>query len=127
MTSRTILIVDDESDIREIAQATLELTAGWRVVAAESGEAGLALAASQQPDAILLDVMMPGLDGPETLRRLRSSSATAGIPVIFMTAKVQATDRQRWADLEVQGVIPKPFDPMALGSDIADALRWSGV
>lgn len=127
MTSRTILIVDDESDIREIAQATLELTAGWRVVAAESGEAGLALAASQQPDAILLDVMMPGLDGPETLRRLRSSSATAEIPVIFMTAKVQATDRQRWADLEVQGVIPKPFDPMALGSDIADALRWSGV
>lgn len=127
MTSRTILIVDDESDIREIAQATLELTAGWRVVAAESGEAGLALAASQQPDAILLDVMMPGLDGPETLRRLRSSSVTAGIPVIFMTAKVQATDRQRWADLEVQGVIPKPFDPMALGSDIADALRWSGV
>jgi len=67
---------------------------------------------------------MPGLDGPETLRQLRASPSTEGIPVIFMTAKVQAADQLRWADLDIQGVIPKPFDPMTLADDIGERLRW---
>lgn len=119
-----ILIIDDEDDIREVAALSLESVAGWEVVVADSGAQGLARAMEHKPDAILLDVMMPGMDGPTTFRELRSNPATAKIPVLLLTAKVQSTDQRRFADLGVEGVLFKPFDPLTLHAKIADTLGW---
>lgn len=120
-----ILIIDDEDDIREVAALSLESVAGWEVVTANSGTQGLARAVEQQPDAILLDVMMPGMDGPTTFRELRKNPATANIPVLLLTAKVQANDQRRFADLGVSAILFKPFDPLTLSAQIADVLGWS--
>jgi CheY-like chemotaxis protein len=125
--SYRILIIDDEDDIREVAALSLETIAGWDVVTANSGTQGLARAIEQQPDAILLDVMMPGMDGPTTFRELRKNPATARIPVVLLTAKVQTNDQKRFADLGVEAVLLKPFDPLTLAAQIADALGWSKV
>ena len=122
---RKILIIDDEDDIREVAALSLESIAGWDVVRASSGAQGLTRAASEQPDAILLDVMMPGMDGPTTFHKLRENPATAQIPVLLLTAKVQSSDQRRFADLGVQAVLLKPFDPLTLASQIAQVLGWS--
>lgn len=121
---RRILIIDDEEDIREVAALSLETVAGWEVLLAGSGVAGIAKAEEQQPDAILLDVMMPGMDGPTTFRELRANPNTTRIPVILLTAKVQAADQKRFSDLGVSAVMFKPFDPLALATDIAKALGW---
>jgi CheY-like chemotaxis protein len=120
-----ILIIDDESDIREVAAMSLEAVCGWGVVQASSGKEGMQMAQERKPDAILLDVMMPDMDGPSTLQMLRSNEKTASIPVIFLTAKVQSADRKRFSDLGVAAVLSKPFDPMVLGEQIAEALGWS--
>lgn len=120
-----ILIIDDEDDIREVAALSLETIAGWQVSVANSGTQGLARAIDLQPDAILLDVMMPGMDGPTTFRELRKNPATAKIPVILLTAKVQSSDQRRFADLGVEGILFKPFDPLTLSDQIASALGWS--
>ena len=120
-----ILIIDDEDDIREVAALSLETVAGWDVVVANSGAQGLARAIEFQPEAILLDVMMPGMDGPSTVRELRKNPATASIPVLLLTAKVQSSDQRRFADLGVQAVLFKPFDPMTLSTQIATVLGWS--
>lgn len=121
---RTVLVIDDEDDIREVAQVSLEALGGWNVLTASSGDQGIQRAAADQPDAILLDVMMPGMDGPTTFQKLQAEPATQKIPVIFLTAKVQSADRQRFADLGVAGVIAKPFDPMTLAGDVAALLNW---
>jgi CheY-like chemotaxis protein len=120
-----VLIIDDEDDIREVAALSLESVAGWDVIMANSGTQGLVRAAEQQPDAILLDVMMPGMDGPTTFRELRKNPATAKIPVLLLTAKVQASDQRRFADLGVEAILFKPFDPLTLSQQIADVLGWS--
>jgi len=125
MSAKCILIVDDEDDIREVAHASLELIGGWRVLTAAGGEEAVARAVEDRPDAILLDVMMPGVDGPATLAMLRADPATAAIPVVFLTAKVQAADRRRLADIGARGVIAKPFDPMTLASQVSETLDWS--
>ncbi len=125
MAERKILIIDDESDIREVAAMSLEAVCGWGVVQAGSGKEGMLIAQERKPDAILLDVMMPDMDGPSTLQLLRSNEKTASIPVIFLTAKVQSADRKRFSDLGVAAVLSKPFDPMVLGEQIAEALGWS--
>jgi CheY-like chemotaxis protein len=122
--SRRILIIDDEADIREVVALSLETVADWEVVTASSGAQGLASAIEHQPDAILLDVMMPGMDGPTTFRELRNNPATARIPVLLLTAKVQSTDQKRFADLGVEAVLFKPFDPLTLSEQIAAALGW---
>ena len=119
-----ILIIDDEDDIREVAALSLESVAGWEVVTANSGAQGVARAVEHQPDAILLDVMMPGMDGPSTFRELRKNPATAQIPVLLLTAKVQSSDQRRFADLGVESVLFKPFDPMTLADQIAGVLGW---
>src|SRR5207247_4983585 len=119
-----LLVIDDEEDIREVASLTLELKEGWDVVAAGSGAEGLKLARGGVPDAILLDVMMPDMDGPTTLRLLRHMPETRSIPVIFFTAKVQAADRRRYLSMGVSGVIAKPFDPLTLGRSICECLSW---
>ena len=124
--TRRILIVDDEDDIREVAQMSLEMVAGWEVIPARSGDEGVRLAAAHRPDAILLDVMMPGMDGPATAERLRASAETAAIPVILLTAKVQPADRRRLESLGVAGVLAKPFDPMELANQVSSTLGWPG-
>ena len=121
----SILIIDDEDDIREVAALSLETVANWQVFTANSGSQGLARAIEYQPDAILLDVMMPGLDGPTTFRELRKNPATAHIPVLLLTAKVQSSDQRRFADLGVEAVLFKPFDPLTLSDQIASILGWS--
>lgn len=122
--TRRILVVDDEDDIREVAQISLELMAGWEVIPARSGEEGIRRAEEERPDAILLDVMMPDLDGPSTLARIRGNPATAHIPVILLTARAYAGERDRLAELDVSGVLAKPFDPMELSAQVASTLGW---
>ena len=125
MAARRVLLVDDEDDIRLVARASLERLAGWQVVAASSGREGIELAKAEQPDAIVLDVMMPGLDGPGTLAQLRADPATASIPVVFLTAKVQAAERRRLEELGAAGVVAKPFDPMTLAGELSTAFGWA--
>jgi CheY-like chemotaxis protein len=124
MPHRKVLVIDDESDIREVARLSMELTEGWAVLSANGGASGMTLALSMAPDAILLDVMMPDMDGPSTLRALQEQSGTKSIPVIFLTAKVQAADREKFMRLGVRAIIAKPFDPLSLGQQIRDALGW---
>lgn len=124
MSDRKILIVDDEADIREVAAMSLETVCGWNVLQAGSGAEAIRIAQQDNPDAILLDVMMPDMDGPKTLQALRADNALASIPVIFLTAKVQSSDRKRLADMGVTTVLSKPFDPLLLGEQIAKALGW---
>jgi CheY-like chemotaxis protein len=117
--SRRLLLVDDDDSIREIAQVSLERIAGWVVTAVPSGQAALAaVEAGESFDAVLLDVMMPGLDGPTTMRRLRAGQLPAAAPVVFLTAKLQPADRERLHELGAAGVIAKPFDPMSLPSEL---------
>ncbi|NJK99737.1 MAG: response regulator [Spirulinaceae cyanobacterium SM2_1_0] len=124
MAAKRILVIDDEADIREVAQLSLEIGRGWEVLAAASGQEGIELAATCQPDAILLDVMMPDMDGPTTWQRLQQNPATQTIPVILLTAKVQATEQRGYAKLGVAAVLAKPFDPVKLADLIAEVLRW---
>lgn len=123
---RRILIIDDEDDIREVAALSLEATAGWEVVAASSGAEGIVAAANagHRPDAILMDVMMPEMDGPTTFRRMQQNPEIANIPVLLLTAKVQGVDQRRFADLGVAGVLFKPFDPLTLAQQISNTLGW---
>jgi CheY-like chemotaxis protein len=125
LVAHKVLIIDDEDDIREVAALSLESVAGWEVITASSGSQGLARAVEHQPDAILLDVMMPGMDGPTTFRELRKNPATAKIPVLLLTAKVQSSDQRRFADLGVEAVLFKPFDPLTLSDQIAGVLGWN--
>jgi CheY-like chemotaxis protein len=121
----TVLLIDDEDDIRTVGRMSLEKVGGYEVLDAASGAAGIELAAEHRPDAILLDSMMPGLDGPATIERLKADERTREIPVLFLTAKLQPADRERYVELGAEGVLAKPFDPMALPSDLAAALDWA--
>jgi CheY-like chemotaxis protein len=124
---RRILIIDDEDDIREVAALSLEATAGWEIITASSGAAGIraAIESKPQPDAILMDVMMPTMDGPTTFKEMQAIPAIAHIPVILLTAKVQGVDQRRFAGLGVTAVLFKPFDPLTLADQISTALGWS--
>jgi CheY-like chemotaxis protein len=124
VTTKRILIIDDAEDIREVAQVSLEVVGGWEVMTASSGREGVAKALAQQPDAILLDVMMPDQDGPTTFLQLQANSATQHIPVILLTAKALAGDKRMFAELGVASVIAKPFEPMFLASQVAQVLGW---
>ena len=119
-----ILIIDDEYDIRAVAELALKTVGGWQVLTAASGHAGLTLAEQEHPDAILLDVMMPDMDGIETLQTLQANPTIQNIPVIFLTAKTQATDQRRFIELGVVGIITKPFKAMTLAARVAEILKW---
>lgn len=125
MTGRTILLIDDETDIQTVAKIGLTLNTDWSVTTANSGEVGLDVAISTLPDVILLDVAMPGMDGLATLAALQKNTVTAKIPIIFLTAKAQASDRRRLYEAGASGVITKPFDPTTLASQIAGFLAWT--
>lgn len=118
-----ILIVDDDEDIQEVAQLALELQEDWTVLTASSGESGISLAKQEQPNAIVLDVMMPQMDGMATLKELQADATTQSIPVIFLTAKVSSTEMASMEELGVCGVIVKPFDPLTLGEQVRAALE----
>lgn len=121
---RRVLIIDDEDDIREVAALSLEATADWVILTASSGKEGIRVAAAEKPDAILMDVMMPEMDGPTTFKQLQLNPETKGIPVVLLTAKVQGVDQRRFAGLGVAAILFKPFDPLTLSSQIADVLGW---
>jgi CheY-like chemotaxis protein len=123
--TRRILVIDDEDDIREVARVSLELVGHYDVLTAASGRDGVLQARTSRPDAILLDVMMPDLDGPGTLAALRADAVTRDIPVVFLTAKTQQAERTRLASLGAAGVLIKPFDPLKLATDIAATLGWT--
>ena len=114
-----ILYVEDEPDIRVVVRMALEAVGGFVVIACASGQEALSVAPDARADLLLLDVMMPGMDGPHTLQALRELPATAHTPVIFMTAKVQASEIAQYKALGALDVIHKPFDPMALSAQIS--------
>lgn len=113
-----ILYVEDDSDIRTVASFALKAVGGFTVEACASGEEALARAEGFAPQLILLDVMMPGMDGPTTLERLRSLPSMAEVPAVFMTAKVQPQEITRYRELGSLDVISKPFDPMTLSASV---------
>jgi CheY-like chemotaxis protein len=121
---RRILLVDDDPGIREVARAVLEMVGGYEVETAASGLEGLEKARISPPDVIVLDVMMPGLDGPATFTLLQEQTETCDVPVILLTAKTQEADRSRFASIGVAGILAKPFDPMALSDQVAGILGW---
>ncbi len=123
MSAVRILHVDDEPDIREIVEMSLGLNADFEVRACACGAEAIATAAEWSPFLILLDVMMPGMDGPTTLTHLRKNPRTADIPVLFMTARAQAREVQQFISLGAQGVISKPFDPMTLAFSVRSHLQ----
>ena len=123
--ARRILVVDDDELILEVAQMSLEVVGGWTVLTAADGQQGLEVARAELPDAIVMDVMMPGMDGPTAAVALRADPVTAGIPIVLLTAKVQAADRATFAELPVRGVLGKPFDPMRLPAELSTILGWS--
>lgn len=114
--------MDDEPDIRLVLRASLSREGGFEVSEASSGADGLAKAGELMPDAIVLDVKMPGLDGPATLTALRADARTASIPVVFLTAQVASTEIERLRALGVAGVLTKPFAPLTVGSQLKEIL-----
>jgi DNA-binding response OmpR family regulator len=123
LMTKSILIIDDEEDIKAIAKMGLEMAASWQVITADSGREGLTKAIAHQPDAILLDLMMPDWDGTETLKQLKNNQDTANIPVILMTAKTQQAIAAELVDLELAGIITKPFRPLQLPEQIEKILN----
>ena len=124
MVCKCILVIDDEADILEIAKVSLEITKGWNVLTAGSGEEGIQIAVQAQPDAILLDRMMPGVDGLETLKRLQANPATQNIPVILLTA-ARATAQRTYTEAGARAMLTKPFDPSKLAGQIEAILGWA--
>lgn len=124
MKAKKILVVEDEDGLREIIQFSLEAAAGWDVIATASGYEGIAKALTEQPDAILLDVMMPDMDGIETFRKLQENDVTRAIPTIFLTAKVRSNEQQEFMKLGIFGIITKPIKAQELIAQIQRILQW---
>lgn len=125
MPTKRVLVVDDETDIRAIIKGCLEDIAEWEVLTAASGEEGIRLAATEQPDGILMDVTMPEMDGLEALRRLQEDGKTRMIPVVLLTAKALSEEQEIFATLAIAGVIVKPFDPMTLVNQVTEVFGWN--
>ena len=119
------ILAEDDPDIQLVARLALK-RAGFDVTVVGNGQEALEAVQRTPPDVILLDWMMPELDGPETCRRLKSDPATAGIPVVFLTAKSQEAEIQRGLSLGAAGYVTKPFDALALGQQIKDIVASRG-
>lgn len=124
MSSKRVLIIDDEETIQTVVQFGVRMSAGWDVLSASSGSNGIQTAKTERPDVILLDVMMPDMDGITTFKILQSDPATERIPVIFLTAKAQTSEKRQFQDLGVSGVITKPFNALELPDQITKILHW---
>ena len=124
MQTKRILIIDDEETIQTVVQFGIKMAVGWEVFSASSGPQGIQSAQTEQPDAILLDVMMPDMDGIATFKALQAQAETAQIPVIFLTAKAKTAEKRQFNDLGVSGVITKPFNSLDLPEQITRILHW---
>ena len=124
MTEKHILVIDDNDDVGFLISTCLEEFGSWQVLIANSAKKGLTLAQTQKPDLILLDVMMPDMNGITLFGLLQSEPKTQEIPVIFMTAKVQSSDIELYRSLGVKGIISKPFEPFTLVESITEMLQW---
>ena len=127
MTKKQVLVIDDNPDIQRLVQIILEELEGWNVLIATSGIEGIALAMQENPDAILLDVMMPILDGIETFKKLQENGKTQKIPTIFLTARVKVNEQEYLSSLGAKGIIVKPFNPDILAQDICNLLDWRTI
>ncbi len=121
-----VLIIDDEEDTRSIASMSLSILGGLEVVEAENGSVGINVATQEKPDVILLDMMMPIMDGPSTLEALRSNEHTKDIPVIFLTAKAMTQEIDKLKRMGARGVLTKPFDPTILANQVKEILEQQG-
>lgn len=125
MRARKVLVVDDDDVIREVAKVALEVVGGWQVIAVGSGLEAQEMARSERPDVVLLDVMMPGMDGPRTAAALQDDPETRAIPVVYLTAKLTDPDTMSSSERNLAGIIAKPFDPMTLATEISQLLGWT--
>ncbi|MDZ8187694.1 MAG: response regulator [Nostoc sp. ChiSLP02] len=123
--SKCILVIDDEESLRELACICLEDLGGWEAIAAESGDEGLLKVQEKAFDAILLDVSMPEMDGFQFYEELKANPTTKTIPVILLTAKVLPQDRSRFTQMDIAGIITKPFKPTLICEEIAQMLGWN--
>ncbi|MBE9126450.1 MULTISPECIES: response regulator [unclassified Coleofasciculus] len=124
MSAKHLLVIDDETNLCSVIQACLETLGGWNVVTAETGKEGLLKAETYQPDAILLDIMMPDMDGITLFQTLQQNPVTQHIPVVLLTAKVLTDDLAQFNELGITGVIAKPFDPLRLIQQVRELLNW---
>ncbi len=124
MSHKRLLIIDDEEAIQTVVKFGVKLAVGWEVLSASTGKIGIDTAQIELPDAILLDVMMPEMDGIATFKALQANPITAGIPVIFLTAKAQTAEHRHFNDIGISGVITKPFNSLDLPDRIAKILQW---
>lgn len=124
MGTKRVMIIDDDFGIRKVVGISLKAIAGWEVLEVASGQEGLETALVAKPDAILLDVMMPGMDGIETFQQMQAIPELQSIPTIFLTAKAQIGEQQQFADLSVAGVITKPFKAPDLVQQMRSLLNW---
>ncbi len=122
---KRILVIDDDWAIGQIVQISLKAIAGWEVIIATSGQAGIDKALIENPDAILLDMMMPGMDGVTTLKHLREHSLFESLPIILLTAKVQMDEKQKYSELPIMGMITKPFTAPDLVQQMRSLLNWA--
>lgn len=121
-----VLMIDDDDDIRKVGRLSLQAVGKFEAQFAASGQEGIELARQERPDVILMDVMMPGMDGPTTLGTMRTLPELRTIPVVFLTAKVQRAEVDQYLALGAIGVIQKPFDPMTLGDEVCRLLETPG-
>jgi len=124
VATKRILIIEDEANLRTVVQTCLEILGGWEVLQASSGQEGLLVAERERPDAILLDAMMPKMDGITVLRKLLANPELQAIPVVFLTAKAELTQPRRFLKLGARGAIAKPFDPLTLHHQVTTVLGW---
>lgn len=122
--TRRVLLIDDEAPLRRVTQLTLKITAGWEVWGAASGKEGVQQAELEQPDVILLDLMMPDVDGLSTLKMLQDNPKTQPIPIILLTAKLQTNPQLKLQYSAIKAVLVKPFDPTTLAQEIKKTLNW---
>lgn len=125
MSTKRVLIIDDDLGIRRIVQISLKAIAGWEVFLADSGQQGLKMAEQEKPDAILLDVMMPGMDGIDTYAKIQSNPDLKSIPTILLTAKAQVSEHSKFTNLGVAGIITKPFKAPDLVQQMCSILQWN--
>jgi two-component system, OmpR family, alkaline phosphatase synthesis response regulator PhoP len=124
MNHKRLLMIDDDEAIQIVAKFGVNMSAGWDLIAVSSGKVGIETAQQELPDVILLDMMMPDMDGISTFQALQANPITAKIPVIFMTAKAHDTEYSQFKDLKISGVIAKPFSSIDLPAQIAKILHW---
>jgi CheY-like chemotaxis protein len=127
VTQPTVLVVDDDDSIRELTQLALESIWGWTVLTASGGFEALEMCRAHHPDAVLLDMMMPDMDGLTTFEHLQADESTRDIPVILFTAKGRVGERQPWDGYDIKGMIAKPYNPMTLGDEVSEMLQWASV